>query len=171
MDLDDALSDGQMAYLVKEGGSLNDRSLTLFVAYQTDEGRVVERRHTEYEPLTPPRWSPSEESTWMPMEGDRERVDSSELPLDVERDEGWKASDTGPEALDTTGLDTAGKALSALRGTDPDEAAQKDPEPPFTEGFEIVEETADSPPGQSGEVKEGPPEVGSHTEHLERIRE
>jgi hypothetical protein len=171
MDLDEALSNGQTAYLPKEGGSLHERSLTLFVVHETGDGRVVERRQTEYEPLTPPRWSPSKESTWIPMQSERERVDPSDLPLDVETSERWETSGTAPEALDTSGLNTAGKTLNALQGTPPEEAAQQDPEPPFTEGFEIVEEAAENSPGQSGEVEEGPPEIGSRTELLERVQE
>jgi hypothetical protein len=171
MDLEEALSNGKTAYLPKEGGDLDRRTLTLYVVEDRHGGLVVERRTSEYKALEPPRFLDSPEAWWMPQGQQREEVDPDDLPLDVERDEEWKASEADPDALDRDGLDTAGKALNVLRGTAPDEAAQKDPEPPFTEGFEIVEETADSPPGQSGEVKEGPPEVGSHTEHLERIDE
>lgn len=171
MDLDEALSEGQTAYLAKEGGNLQSRSLTLYAVRETGEGRVIERRETQYEALQPPRFLESPEVWWMPGKGTRERVDPSELPLDVETSERWETSGTAPDALDTTGLDTAGKTLAALQGTPPEEAAQSDPEPPFTEGFEVVEEAAENPPGQSGEVEEGPPEIGSHTEHLERMQE
>jgi hypothetical protein len=171
MDLDEALSTGQTAYLPKEGGNLDSRTLTLFVAHETGDGRVVERRETEYEAMERPRFLESAEAWWMPQGEQREEVDPSELPLDVETSERWETSGTAPDALDTTGLDTAGKTLAALQGTPPEEAAQSDPEPPFTEGFEVVEEAAENPPGQSGEVEEGPPEIGSHTEHLERIQE
>lgn len=171
MDLDAALSNAQTAYLPKEGGNLDSRSLTLFVAHETGEGRVIERRQTEYEAMRPPRFLESAEAWWMPQGEERDEVDPSELPLDVERSDRWETSDTAPDALDTTGLDTAGKALAALQGTPPEEAAERDPEPPFTSEFEILEDSADTPPGQSGEVEEGPPEIGSHTEHLERVQE
>lgn len=171
MDLDEALSEGQTAYLAKEGGNIQSRSLALYAVHETGEGRVIERRQTEYESLQPPRFLESPEAWWMPGEGTKERVDPSDLPLDVETSERWEPSDTAPDALDTSGLDTAGKALSALEGTPPEEAVQSDPEPPFTSEFEVLEETAENPPGQSGEVEEGPPEVGSHTEHLRRMRE
>ena len=171
MHLDEALSNGETAYLVKEGGDLDSRSLTLFVVHDRHEGRVVERRRTEYESMHPPTFLDSPGAWWMPQGEQREQVDPDDLPLDVERSERWEATDTGPDALDTSGIDTAGKALSALEGTPPYEAAQKDPEPPFTEEFEIVEETADSPPGQSGEVKEGPPKINSWTELREMAEE
>jgi hypothetical protein len=118
-----------------------------------------------------PRFLESAEAWWMPQGEQREEVDPSELPLDVETSERWETSGTAPDALDTTGLDTAGKTLAALQGTPPEEAAQSDPEPPFTSEFEVLEETAENPPGQSGEVEEGAPEIGSHTEHLERVQE
>jgi hypothetical protein len=153
MDLDDALSTGQTAYLVKEGGTLDDRTLTVFAAYDRDGERVVERRRTEYEALEPPRFLESPEPLWMPQGEKREQVDPNDLPLDVEQSERWETSDTGPEALERSGLDTAGKALNVLRGTDPTDAVDEGTEPPFTKEFEVLEETA---PDRETEVKEGP---------------
>jgi len=170
MDLDDALSTGQTAYLVQEGGNLDSRSLTLFVVHDRHGGRVVERRKSEYEAMEPPRFLGSPKPWWLPQGEEREQVDADDLPLDVETSERWETTEADPGALDREDLDTAGKALNVLRGTDPDDAARKDPEPPFTEGFEIVEETAESKPGQSTtEVKEGPPEISSRRQLLEDL--
>ena len=88
----------------------------------------------------------------------------------METSERWETTEADPGAMDRDGLDTTGKALNVLRGADPDDAARKDPEPPFTESFEIVEETAESKPGQSTtEVKEGPPEISSRRQLLENL--
>lgn len=167
MDLDDALSNGQTAYLPKEGGNLDNRSLTLFVVSEQDGERVVELRRTEYEAMEPPRFLQSDEAWWMSQGEQREEVDLDDLPFDVERSERWETTEADPGALDREDLDTAGKALNVLRGADPDEAAQRDPEPPFTSAFGALEDTADSSPGQSTtEVKEGPPEISSRRELL-----
>ena len=46
----------------------------------------------------------------------------------------------------------------------PWEATEKGAAPPFTEGFETLEEGADRTPGQPKEVKEGIPEINSRRE-------
>jgi hypothetical protein len=169
MDLNDALSTGQTAYLVKEGGTLDERTLTLFAIYEQDGERVVQRRRTEYKAMEPPRLL-DPKPWWLPQGEERMQVDPADQPLDVEKSERWETTEADPGALDREDLDTAGKALNVLRGTDPDDAARKDPEPPFTEGFEIVKETAESKPGQSTtEVKEGPPEISSRRQVLEDL--
>jgi hypothetical protein len=171
MDLNDALDAGQTAYLAQEGGNLDNRIVTVYVVYEQDGKRVAKRRRTEYEAMEPPRFLESPKPWWMPQGEQREEVDPDDLPLDAQISERWETTEADPGALDRDDLDTAGKALNVLRGTPPDEAVQKDPEPPFTEGFEIVEESAESKPGQSGEVKEGPPEINSWTELREMAEE
>jgi len=168
MELNEALDTGETAYLVKEGGTLDERVLTLFAAYDRDGERVVERRRTEYESMPPPTFLDSSEPWWMPQGEERKQVDPDDLPLDVSRSERWETSDTGPEALERSGLDTAGKALNVLRGTDPTDAVDEGTEPPFTKEFEVLEETA---PDRETEVKEGPPEINSWTELREMAEE
>jgi hypothetical protein len=169
MYLEEALSNGESAYLVEEGGDLDRRSLTVFVVHDRHGRRVVECRRTEYEALEPPSFLDSSEASWMPQGQQREQVDFDELPFVVEHSDRWESTEADADALDTSGLDTAGKALSALEGTPPLEATQKDPAPPFTDDFETVEEGADRTPGQPEEVKEGIPEVDSWTELWEMV--
>jgi hypothetical protein len=164
MTLDEALSNGQSAYLVEEGGDLDSRTLTLFVVHDRPGGRVVECRRTEYEALEPPSFLDSSEASWMPQGQQREEVDPEELPFVVEHSTRWESTEADADALDISGLDTAGKALSALEGTPPWEATEKGAAPPFTEGFETLEEGADRNPGQPKEVKEGIPEINSQRE-------
>lgn len=171
MDFDSALDAGKVAFLPQEGGDLESRTLTVYVAHRQDGERTIQRRRTEYEAIEPPRFLERPEAWWIPQGEEREEVAPSDLPLDVKTSERWDASETPPEALDATGLDTAGKALSTLEGVPPEEAARKDPEPPFTEGFEIVEEATEAPPGQSStEIEEGPPEITSRTQLLREIQ-
>ena len=170
MDLNDALDAGQTAYLAQEGGNLDNRILTVYVVYEQDGKRVAKRRRTEYEAMEPPRFLESPKPWWMPQGEQRGEVGPDDLPLDAQISERWETTEADPGALDRDDLDTAGKALNVLRGTDPRNAVRKDPEPPFTESFEIVEETAESKPGQSTtEVKEGPPEISSRRQLLEDL--
>lgn len=170
MNLSEALDKGETAFLALEAGTLDERSLTVYAVYETSGERVIERRKTAYEAIQPPRFLESPpQAWWVPGEGERERIEG--VPDDVERSDGWEPSNTAPDALDVSGMDTAGKALNALRGLSPAKAALRDPEPPFTAEFEVVEEAAKIPPGQDpSTVEEGPPEITSRTQLLRELQ-
>lgn len=146
MTLSAALSRAQIAYHVEESGDLSSRRLVLHVARETEDGgRAVQRRETRYEAVSPPRYVPDSGPWWVPMDSE-----TSDAPDSAPSrfDDGWTPGKATGEALSRDGIDTAGKALSALRGTDPDDATGADPEPPFTEAskseLEVRETTADA---------------------------
>lgn len=145
MTLSAALSRAKVAFYVEESGDLSSRSLVLHVARETEDGRAVQRRETRYEAISPPRYVPDTGPWWVPMDSETtDALDSAPSPFS----DGWTPGKATGDALSRDGIDTAGKALSALRGTDPDEATQADPEPPFTEASKselaVREATADA---------------------------
>ena len=166
MTLESALKDGPAALYVDEEGGREERTLTLFAVQDGEDGPSVRRYRTTYTALsgTP---ATGGETWWMAGELESEEVEA--VPGEIRRSDEWAPAAKPPESAAEPGIDTAGKALAVLQdGRGPIEAAEDNPEPPFTEGHALADTIR--PPGESREDPEdGPPEIPSTRALLEQI--
>ena len=166
MTLESALKDGPAALYVDESGGREERTLTLFSVQDAEDGRAVRRFRTEYTLLsgTP---ATGGNPSWLAGEGESEEVEA--VPGEIRRSDEWTPAAKPPDSAAEPGIDAAGKALDVLKnGRDPSEAAEDNPEPPFTEGHALADTIR--PPGKrQSDPEDGAPEIPSTQVLLERI--